>query len=92
MLPQPSESNSLIESIPFLPEPSSRHPQDLQDINVDMLTYQMRSVLPSISHSIQFFKQEDLPTTSSNNLFHDFLENTTLPSINSFMNNKKHFL
>lgn len=61
-----------------------------------MLTYQMRSVLPSISHSIQFFKQEDLPPTPSNNLFHyheeEFLENTTLPSINSFMNNKKHLL
>lgn len=73
------------------------HPQDLQDINVDILTYQMRSVLPSISNSINLtnplFKQEDL--LSSSNMFHyendDLIETNTLPSINSFMN-KKYFL
>jgi hypothetical protein len=76
---------------------TKRHPQDLQDINVDMLTYQMRSVLPSISNSINLtnslFKHEDLLSTT--NLFNyndeDFIETNTLPSINSFMN-KKYFL
>ncbi len=70
-----------------------RHPQDLQDINVDILTYQMRSVLPSISNSINLtnslFKQEDI--LSSTNIFHyddDLIETNTLPSINSFMNKK----
>ena len=58
-----------------------------------MLTYQMRSVLPSISNSINLtnaiFKQEDL--LSSTNFFHyddDLIETNTLPSINSFMNKK----
>jgi hypothetical protein len=68
-----------------------RHPQDLQDINVDMLTYQMRSVLPSISNSINLtnslFKQEDIISFHYNN-HDDFIETNTLPSINSFMNKK----
>jgi hypothetical protein len=59
-----------------------------------MLTYQMRSVLPSISNSINLtnslFKQEDI--LSSTNIFHyndnDLIETNTLPSINSFMNKK----
>lgn len=58
-----------------------------------MLTYQMRSVLPSISNSINLtstlFKQEDM--LSSTNIFHfnnDLIETNTLPSINSFMNKK----
>lgn len=63
----PSESNSLIETTPSSPSPSliKRHPKDLQDINVDMLTYQMRSVLPSISNAMalttnsSYFKEED---------------------------------
>ncbi len=67
-----------------------RHPQDLQDINVDMLTYQMRSVLPSISNSINLtnslFKQEDIISFHHHN--DDFIETNTLPSINSFMNKK----
>ncbi len=67
-----------------------RHPQDLQDINVDMLTYQMRSVLPSISNSISLtnslFKQEDIISFHYNS--DDFIETNTLPSINSFMNKK----
>jgi hypothetical protein len=67
-----------------------RHPQDLQDINVDMLTYQMRSVLPSISNSINLtnslFKQEDIISFHYNS--DDFIETNTLPSINSFMNKK----
>ncbi|CAF3449748.1 unnamed protein product [Rotaria sp. Silwood1] len=70
------------------------HPQDLQDINVDILTYQMRSVLPSISNSINLtnslFKQEDI--LSPINTYHydndDLIETNTLPSINSFMNKK----
>jgi len=59
-----------------------------------MLTYQMRSVLPSISNSINLtnslYKQEDI--LSATNIFHynddDFIETNTLPSINSFMNKK----
>lgn len=57
-----------------------------------MLTYQMRSVLPSISNSINLtnslFKQEDI--LSPTNIFHynddELIETNTLPSINSFMN------
>jgi hypothetical protein len=59
-----------------------------------MLTYQMRSVLPSISNSINLtnslFKQEDILSATS--IFHynddDLIETNTLPSINSFMNKK----
>ncbi|CAF0907114.1 unnamed protein product [Rotaria sordida] len=99
ILIQPSESNSLIEQTTSIRNSDQQsiikcHPQDLQDINVDILTYQMRSVLPSISNSINLtnslFKQEDL--LSSTNMFHydndDLIETNTLPSINSFMNKK----
>lgn len=95
VLLQPSESNSLVEQMPNMIVDQQqqihfkRHPQDLQDINVDMLTYQMRSVLPSLSHSLtlsnQFFQQDDIYSSFPNE---DFIENTTLPSINSFMNKK----
>ncbi|CAF3550302.1 unnamed protein product [Adineta steineri] len=92
---QHSESNSLIEQTTFSEHSTNLkcHPQDLQDINVDVLTYQMRSVLPSISHSINLtnslFKQEDI--LSPTNIYHyddDLIETNTLPSINSFMNKK----
>ncbi|CAF5019720.1 unnamed protein product, partial [Rotaria socialis] len=93
---QPSESNSLIEqTTPCEQQLTMKcHPQDLQDINVDILTYQMRSVLPSISNSVNLqnslFKQEDI--LSPINTFHydndDLIETNTLPSINSFMNKK----
>jgi len=50
----------------------------------------MRSVLPSISNSINLtnslFKQEDIISFHHNN--DDFIETNTLPSINSFMNKK----
>lgn len=94
VLLQPSESNSLVEQMPNMIVDQQqihfkRHPQDLQDINVDMLTYQMRSVLPSLSHSLtlsnQFFQHDDIYSSFPNE---DFIENTTLPSINSFMNKK----
>ncbi|CAF4709880.1 unnamed protein product, partial [Rotaria magnacalcarata] len=93
---QPSESNSLIEQTTSSEQQLTMkcHPQDLQDINVDILTYQMRSVLPSISNSVNLqnslFKQEDI--LSPINTFHydndDLIETNTLPSINSFMNKK----
>ncbi|CAF3455422.1 unnamed protein product [Rotaria sp. Silwood1] len=99
ILIQPSESNSLIEQTTSIRNSDQQstikcHPQDLQDINVDILTYQMRSVLPSISNSINLtnslFKQEDI--LSPINTYHydndDLIETNTLPSINSFMNKK----
>ncbi|CAF1099886.1 unnamed protein product [Adineta ricciae] len=94
---QQSESNSLIEPSSFSEQSLTvkRHPQDLQDINVDILTYQMRSVLPSISNSINLtnslFKQEDIISPPATNIFQyddDLIETNTLPSINSFMNKK----
>ncbi|CAF0950661.1 unnamed protein product [Adineta ricciae] len=94
---QQSESNSLIEPSSFSEQSLTvkRHPQDLQDINVDILTYQMRSVLPSISNSINLtnslFKQEDIISPPATNVFQyddDLIETNTLPSINSFMNKK----
>lgn len=100
LLVPPSESNSLIETISSSPSPSliKRHPKDLQDINVDMLTYQMRSVLPSISNAVtltthcSFYKDDELllRTNPINELFsttnYDLIETNPLPSINSFMN------
>ncbi|UJR37074.1 hypothetical protein I4U23_029778 [Adineta vaga] len=94
---QQSESNSLIEPTTISDSSTTfkRHPQDLQDINVDVLTYQMRSVLPSISNSINLtnslFKQEDIISPPATTIFHyddDLIETNTLPSINSFMNKK----
>lgn len=96
LLVPPSESNSLIETLPSSPSPAliKRHPKDLQDINVDMLTYQMRSVLPSISNAVQcsFYNDDELLLRSNalNEFFsstnYELIETNPLPSINSFMN------
>ncbi|CAF1154207.1 unnamed protein product [Rotaria sordida] len=63
-------------------------------IGFDISTYQMRSVLPSISNSINLtnslFKQEDiLPSLNTYRYDNDdLIETNSLPSINSFMNKK----
>ncbi|CAF2910049.1 unnamed protein product [Rotaria sp. Silwood2] len=94
ILIQPSESNSLIEQTISVRNSDQQstikcHPQDLQDINVDILTYQMRSVLPSISNSINLtnslFKQEDIlsPTSTFHYDNDDLIETNTLPIFDS---------